>query len=48
MRRTIPAIIVFLMGVLLFGQAYVPSRFSQEFFQTVNAWARVIGAFCMM
>ena len=48
LRRTVPAIIVFIMGVLLFTQAYVPSRSSQEFLQTVNAWARLIGAFALV
>ena len=48
LRRTVPAIIVFIMGVLLFAQAYVPSRSSEDFLQTVNAWARLIGAFALV
>ena len=47
-RRTIPAIIAFIMGVLLFAQAYIPSQTSQDFLQTVNAWARLIGAFALV
>jgi len=47
LRRTIPAIIVFVMGVLMFVQFYVPSHTSEELLQAVNRWARLIGAFAL-
>ena len=46
-KRTIPLVIVFVIGVLAFAHNYVPLRISNEFRQTMAEWFRIIGGFAL-
>ena len=44
-KRTIPLILVFVLGLLAFAQNYIPHPFSDKFLETVTDWSRIIGGF---
>jgi hypothetical protein len=44
-KRTIPLIIVFIMGLLAFTQEYVPHPVSGQFREQMTTWFRIIGGF---
>ena len=46
-KRTIPLIIVFLIGLLAFAQEYVPHPLSGEFREEMTTWFRIIGGFAI-
>ena len=44
-KRTIPLILVFVLGILAFAQNFVPHPLSEKFLKTVTDWSRIIGGF---
>ena len=46
-KRTIPLIIVFVVGVLAFVHNYIPLTVSDEFRETITTWIRIIGGFAL-
>ena len=46
-KRTIPLILVFVLGICAFVQNYVPHPFSDEFLKTITDWFRIIGGFAL-
>ena len=47
-KRDVPVAVAFIMGVAMFLQFYVPSRFSAEMFDAVIQWDRIIAGFAML
>ena len=47
LKRTIPLIIAFVMGVLMAMQYYVPHRLSQDLLEVVSRWDRIIAGFAV-
>jgi hypothetical protein len=48
LKRQLPLVVSFLMGILLVAQYYVPHRASQDFYEGVQTWVQVIGAFALL
>ncbi|MFP4057958.1 MAG: hypothetical protein ACLF0G_13910 [Candidatus Brocadiia bacterium] len=46
-RRTIPLVLVFVVGVLGFVHDFIPHPVSGDFRETVTTWFRIIGAFAV-
>ena len=46
-KRTIPLIIVFVMGLLAFVHEFVPHPISAAFREEMTTWFRIIGGFGM-
>ena len=46
-KRTIPLIIVFVIGLLAFAHDYVPHPLSSQFRTEMTTWFRIIGGFAM-
>lgn len=46
-KRTIPLIIVFLIGLLAFAHEYVPHPLAGAFREEMTTWFRIIGGFAM-
>ena len=47
LKRTIPLIIAFVMGVLMAVQYYVPHKLSQNLLEVVSRWDRIIAGFAV-
>ncbi|HJW86351.1 MAG TPA: hypothetical protein VJ440_06955 [Candidatus Brocadiaceae bacterium] len=47
LKRTVPLVIAFVMGVLMTMQYYVPSRYSQNLLEVVTRWDRIIAGFAV-
>lgn len=47
LKRTIPLIIAFVMGVLMAIQYYVPHKLSQNLLEVVSRWDRIIAGFAV-
>lgn len=47
LKRTIPLIIAFVMGVLMAIQYYVPHKLSQNLLEVVTRWDRIIAGFAV-
>src|SRR4030066_173892 len=47
LKRTIPLVIAFVMGVLMTMQYYIPSRYSQNLLEVVTRWDRIIAGFAV-
>lgn len=47
-KRHIPLAVAFIMGVAMFFQFYVPSRFSAQALEYVIQWSRIIAGFAML
>ncbi|MBM4053928.1 MAG: hypothetical protein FJ264_04475 [Planctomycetes bacterium] len=47
LKRTIPLIIAFVMGLLMAMQYYVPHRLSQNLLEVVTRWDRIIAGFAV-
>jgi hypothetical protein len=48
MRREIPLLIVFIFGVFMMFQYFVPHRISSDIYQELNNWTIIIGIFTMV
>ncbi len=48
MKRNIPVLIAFVMGIVMIGQYYVPSNASAEFAENMNIWTEIIAAFALL
>ena len=46
-KRTIPLMLVFVLGICAFVQNYVPHPFSDKFLETITDWFRIIGGFAL-
>jgi len=46
-KRTIPLILVFILGVLGFAQSYIAHPFSETFLKTITDWWRIVGGFAI-
>ncbi len=46
-KRTIPLVIAFVLGVVMFVQYYIPHKASEEVLTSVNKWAMIIFAFAL-
>ncbi|WKZ16826.1 MAG: hypothetical protein QY317_05820 [Candidatus Jettenia caeni] len=47
LKRTIPLLIAFVMGVLMAMQYYVPHKLSQDLLEVVTRWDRIIAGFAV-
>jgi hypothetical protein len=47
LKRTIPLVIAFVMGVMMAGQYYVPSQESQNLLEVTTRWDRIITGFAV-
>jgi hypothetical protein len=47
LKRTIPLVIAFVMGVLMALQYYVPHKLSQDLLEVVTRWDRIIAGFAV-
>ena len=48
LRRQLPLLITFVMGLLFVGQYYVPHPASEQMLTTVNKWLQIIGGFALV
>lgn len=48
MKRTVPLVLTFTMGVLMFAQYFIPHPLSQAFYDLMLEWARIIGIFALV
>lgn len=48
MKRNIPVLIAFFMGIVMIGQYYIPSSASAEFAENMNIWTEIIAAFALL
>jgi hypothetical protein len=48
MRRSIPIIVCFAIGMAMLIQFFVPSKLSRTVYVTVNSWAQIIYAFALI
>ncbi len=48
LRRQLPLLITFVMGILFVGQYYVPHPVSEQMLTTVNKWLQIIGGFALI
>jgi hypothetical protein len=48
MRREIPLLIVFIFGVFMMFQYFVPHQISSDIYQELNNWTIIIGIFTMV
>src|SRR5919204_1558488 len=48
LRRQLPVIITFVMGILFALQYYVPHPVSEQMLTTVNKWLQIIGGFALV
>jgi hypothetical protein len=48
LRRQLPLLITFLMGVVFAVQYYVPHPVSEQLLTTVNKWLQIIGGFALV
>ncbi len=48
LRKHLPIAVAFVMGVVMFFQFYVPTRFSSNFLQGVTQWDRIIAGFALL
>ena len=46
-KRTIPLIIAFMLGIVMFFQYYVPHEASEDVLTNVNEWGMIIAAFAL-
>ena len=46
-KRTIPLIIAFILGIVMFFQYYIPHSASEEVLTKVNEWGMIIAAFAL-
>lgn len=47
LKRTIPLIIAFVMGVMMAGQYYVPGDASQDLLEVTTRWDRIVAGFAV-
>ena len=47
LKRTIPLIIAFTMGIMMAGQYYIPSQSSQDLLEVTTRWDRIIAGFAV-
>ena len=47
-RKYIPIGVAFIMGVLMFFQFFIPTRFSNWFLEEVTRWDRIIASFALL
>lgn len=47
LKRTVPLIIAFVMGIMMAGQYYVPSQGSQNLLEVTTRWDRIIAGFAV-
>src|SRR3989337_2838542 len=47
LKRTVPLVIAFVMGVLMAMQYYVPHKLSQDLLEVVLRWDRIIAGFAV-
>ncbi len=47
LKRTVPLVIAFVMGVLMAMQYYVPHKLSQDLLEVVSRWDRIIAGFAV-
>ncbi|MGR3320213.1 MAG: hypothetical protein ACUZ8O_17240 [Candidatus Anammoxibacter sp.] len=47
LKRKVPLIIAFVMGVVMTGQYYVPSQASQDLLEVTTRWDRIIAGFAV-
>jgi hypothetical protein len=48
LRRQLPLMITFVMGILFVAQYYVPHPASEQMLTTVNKWLQIIGGFALV
>jgi hypothetical protein len=48
LKKHIPIVVAFIMGVVMFFQFYVPTRFSNDLLTSILQWDRVIAGFAML
>lgn len=47
LKRTVPLVIAFILGVVMFFQYYIPHKASEAVLTDVNEWAQIIAAFAL-
>lgn len=47
LKRTVPLVIAFVLGIVMFFQYYVPHKVSETVLTDVNEWAQIIAAFAL-
>jgi len=48
MQRSLPLVLCFIMGILMIIQFFSPHPISQQFFDTIIKWIRIISAFALV
>lgn len=48
MQRTIPLIITLVMGIVMMIQFFIPSKLSQDFFETSRSWLIIVASFAFI
>ncbi|MBN1619454.1 hypothetical protein JW890_01915 [candidate division WOR-3 bacterium] len=48
LKRTLPLLIVFLLGLAMIIQFYIPHPVSQNFYDSMAEWVRISGAFALI
>ncbi len=48
MKKHFPIAVAFIMGVLMFFQFFIPTRFSNNFLEGVTQWNRIIAGFALL
>ena len=46
-KRTIPLLIVFVIGILAFAQNFIPHPLSSSFLKELTSWTIIIGGFAL-
>src|SRR5919112_2754009 len=48
LRRQLPLMVTFVMGIVFIAQYYIPHPASEELLTTVNKWLQIIGGFALI